>query len=637
MKQYGSFLMASVLLSGMALFPACSDDKPEPEPALSAWDASNMDLSVKPGDDFYRYAVGGWMKANEGKQRMDLSDEELDRVKDEVIEELIAGGSDKYTAIRLAHECMMSAEKRDAGMDEISYIIQTFGELKTRAEVVAYALELAQEGYLLLWNTELYREEDGWGNIVLASCAVSSVVDYDDEGETGLYRATMERVLGMAGLEEGEARRLAASALAAERDVKRHSVGEWSGEGYFWAYMEGLGVDYDTRYNDSGFAGIEYALNEMPLESLRDYLAWSAISMNAGFLSGEMLEEYSAFRVALSERGFSMEGIARQHVETFYREEIAGGVIERMARPGMLETYEAMAREIVAVARERIAGADWIQDASTREEALRKLDNMEIYLMGKRVSTRGSSFWTSALECQAVARKSARESVLARRGTYVSKQDMQFGWNELATNAYYASDLNLFNVCAGIMTEVGVSRMDDEAFLYGYLGTIMGHELMHAFDNNGRQFDSDGGWRDWWTPGDAARFEERARRVSEYYSTLTYEGYAVNGEQVLGECISDLGGVSIAYEAMKRVTGGAELRDADGFTAAQRFFFGFAWFFADGSPERDADISQTDEHVYPPLRVVSVYANTDGWYEAFPEVQPGDKWYIAPGERLKVW
>ncbi|MCQ4873189.1 M13-type metalloendopeptidase [Butyricimonas paravirosa] len=452
----------------------------------------------------------------------------------------------------------------------------------------------------------------------------------------------MERMLGLLGLTGEEVSRVAANAVEAEREIVWNAADSWQDDGYYLDYMRGLGVGLDqdfTLFEDVGFAGIRHAFNNLPLDMLRDYLAWTLVRKNAKYLDGGMMDEYLDLTGALNVRTTSVEKVARDHVQAYHWEEMSGAVIERLTRPGMMETYEGMAREMVAVARERIAGATWIQDASTREEALRKLDRMEIYLMGKRVNTRGgASTWTSAMECEAVSRKAKRESVMAREGTYVTKLEINEFWNRLEFNAMYLPGLNLFDVWAGVVTPAIFPGWDDEAFVYGYLGCVMGHEMMHGFDNDGRLYDSEGRTRDWWTAGDAARFEERAVRVRDYFSTLTYgDGYRVDGERVLGECIADLGGVSIAHEAMKRVTGGDEFRDANGFTAAQRFFFGFVWFFAEANPETNMNLYLTDEHVYSPLRVVSIYANTDAWYEAFPEVKPGDKWYIAPADRVGVW
>jgi len=196
---------------------------------------------------------------------------------------------------------------------------------------------------------------------------------------------------------------------------------------------------------------------------------------------------------------------------------------------------------------------------------------------------------------------------------------------------------NALNFPAAILQRPFFDPKADAAFNYGAIGATIGHEISHSFDNNGALFDSSGRLRNWWTPGDFQRFEQAGQALAAQFDAYeALPGLHVNGKLTLGENIADVAGLAAAYDAYRRSLGGAEAPVMDGFTGDQRFFLAYAQSWA--SKMRDATLRQriaTDGHAPDRFRALTV-RNLDAWYGAF-NVQPGQKLYLAPDQRVRVW
>ncbi len=196
---------------------------------------------------------------------------------------------------------------------------------------------------------------------------------------------------------------------------------------------------------------------------------------------------------------------------------------------------------------------------------------------------------------------------------------------------------NALNFPAAILVRPFFDPKADPAFNYGAIGSVIGHEISHSFDNNGALFDSTGRLRNWWTPADLQRFQQAGTALSAQYDAYeALPGLHVNGKLTLGENIADVAGLSAAYDAYRASLGGKEAPVIDGFTGDQRFFIAYAQAWA--TKMRDAALRgriATDGHAPGNFRAMTV-RNLDGWYPAF-NVQPGQKMYLAPEKRVKVW
>jgi putative endopeptidase len=214
----------------------------------------------------------------------------------------------------------------------------------------------------------------------------------------------------------------------------------------------------------------------------------------------------------------------------------------------------------------------------------------------------------------------------------------KFNMTPPTVNAYYNPVNNEIVFPAGILQYPFFHPDADDAFNYGAIGSVIGHEISHGFDDSGSQYDKDGSLHNWWTPEDRKRFQEKAQKLQEQFDAYTVlDSLHVNGKLTLGENIGDLGGLNAAYEAFKMTPQGKSNKKIDGFTPDQRFFLAWAQVWRSNIlPETQAQYIIVDPHSPADFRTIGAPVNMDAWYKAF-NVKPGDKLYKKPEDRIKIW
>lgn len=205
-------------------------------------------------------------------------------------------------------------------------------------------------------------------------------------------------------------------------------------------------------------------------------------------------------------------------------------------------------------------------------------------------------------------------------------------------NAYYNPTTNEICFPAGILQRPFFDPKADAAFNYGAIGVVIGHEMTHGFDDQGRQYDADGNLHDWWTAADAKGFEQRARLYSDFFDAIeVLPGLHANGKFTLGENLADHGGLQVAFNAFKNATAAKPLKTVDGFTPEQRFFIAYAGVWGQNITEQEIrNRVKRDPHALGEWRVNGALPHIDAWYKAF-NVKPGDKMYIPEQQRLQLW
>ena len=298
----------------------------------------------------------------------------------------------------------------------------------------------------------------------------------------------------------------------------------------------------------------------------------------------------------------------------------------------------ALVQNVQQTFADRINRVTWMSD-STKTQALAKLhaivnkigypDKWETY---PGVVIRRNDFYGNV--------KSVSEfnynKMAARMGTPVDKT--RWGMTPPTINAYYSAGNNEIVFPAGILQFPFFDFGADDAINYGGVAAVIGHELTHGFDDQGRQYAADGNLRDWWTKADADKFNVLAKKVVDQYNAFTVnDSIHVNGKLTLGENLADLGGLNIAYEAFKKTAEGKSDKKIDGFTPDQRFFLSWAQIWRSNTvPEYASQLILTDPHSPGEARSNAPISNMDSWYRAF-DVKPGDKMYKPENERIKIW
>jgi putative endopeptidase len=312
--------------------------------------------------------------------------------------------------------------------------------------------------------------------------------------------------------------------------------------------------------------------------------------------------------------------------------------VERYYPPEAKARMDEMIRNITAVMRDRLSKLDWMTEP-TRKKALAKFDRF-FAKIGYPAKWRDYSSVAIRPGAYLANVRAATEFEVKRRLALLGKAVDKTEWrmSPPTVNAYFDPTANNINFPAGILQPPFFDFSLDDAVNYGGIGAVIGHEITHGFDDQGRHFDAEGNLADWWTPEDAERFQARAKKVVEQFNG--YEplpGVKVNGELTLGENIADLGGASLALEALERSLAGKEKKLIDGFTPEQRFFLSWAQVWRTNI--RENALRQqvaVDPHSPGNFRAIGPLVNLQPFYDAFG-IKEGDPMWRKPEDRAKIW
>ena len=639
----------------------------------------NMDTSVDPGDDFFRYVNGGWLERTEipaDRSRYGafnvLSDRAEERVR-AIVEEAAAKENPSAEERRIGdfYTAYMDTDRiEELGLDPLTDDLAAIDAADSHEDiallmadpVVGVDAPVSPFVYIDFKNpTEhiTYLSQSGLG--------LPTRDYYFDEGEESdairaAYLDYLEAMLGETGAEDARERAEAVMAFETalaeghwdrvkqrQRDLLYNKMTRDELKAYApgmpWDAMlerAGLGEveELVLRENDA-IQNAAAVFADTDVETLKDYLRASLIGNHAEYLPKR-----------IDDARFAMYGKALRGQEEQRPRwkravaEIDGSLGELVGRVYVSrhfpESSKAQMDELIenlrASYRDGIDGLEWMGE-ETKEEARYKLEkfNPKIGYPSKWESYRGLDVDADDLIGTA---KSARawswQDSVGRLGQPIDREE--WGMTPQTVNAYYNSALNEIVFPAAILDAPFFDPNADPAVNYGAIGAVIGHEMGHGFDDQGRKSDGDGVQRDWWTEADAQAYEARASKLAEQYSEFEpLPGVNLNGELGLGENIGDLTGVTMAYDAYKRSLGGEEAPVIDGKTGDQRFFEAWAQVWAIKWRE-EALRTQIKNGPHSPgeFRANGIVRNFDPWYEAF-DVGPDDALYLPPEERVKIW
>lgn len=667
-----SFVLAAVLL------PALSSAQTK-----KFIDPANMDLSVKPGDNFYLYANGNWVKNTPvppSKTRWGSFDklaEESSQALKGLLEDAAANPGKNDLVKRVGDfyaSAMDSVAIEKLGYQPIKPYLDNIEKLNSRADLLEHINYLRSKSVTgALYNIGVRQDAKnvtqyiigiGQGGTTLPDRDYYLKKDARNQKIRAEYTNYITKLFALCGFGEAKAAANAATVLQLETAISQGQMSRVEMRDPVKLYnkfsVDGLSaktpnMNWQNILTQLGFKTkqdslivsnpkfmvfIDSLLGAVPENDLKVYLQWGVLKTSAQYLSKDFVNANFAFNQVLSgqkeqtPRWQRMSGLINNQLGDLLGQLYVDKYFNQAAKTRMLE----LVHNLEASFDSRIKRLDWMSE-ETKQRALAKLhaftekigfpDKWKNYegLVIKR-----DDFLGNLQRCN----QWQYQDNVNRLGKPIDKTE--WGMTPPTVNAYYNAAKNEIVFPAGILRFPFFDFEADDAVNYGGIGAVIGHEMTHGFDDQGRQFDADGNLHDWWTKADADEFKKRADEVvAQYNGYVILDTLHVNGRLTLGENLADLGGLSIAYEAFKNTKQGKSDVKIDGFTPDQRFFLNWAQVWRSNIlPEAAAQRILTDSHSPGMYRSNGPLTNIDAFYKAF-NVKEGDKMYKAPEKRTKIW
>ena len=669
----------AILLTAASLCNPCFA-----QPNIKFIDPANMDLTVKPGDDFYNYASGTWIKNNPVPAKEtrwgsfnQLRDFNINAVKD-VLEKAMAdkkateGSVTKRVAdFYAAGMDSVSVEKR--GFTPIAQSLKKINAINSTAQVQKMITSLRVSGAASpLYgfsvgqdrkNVELMIPQLSQGGTTLPDRDYYLKPEGRNADIQAAYKKYIVALFTLIGtnttLAENNAstifnleKKLAAAQMSRVemrdpyKTYNKFLVNDLSKTtpGFNWqqilADLKIKKQDSILVNNPAFFKELSILLNTVSLADWKTYLQWNVLKAAAPYLSTAFTDANFAYNQVLSGQKIQTPRWQRMSSLT------DGSIGELLGQLYVKEYFkpEAKARmaELVTNLRKafavRINNLDWMSPA-TKTKALQKLAafrpkigypdkwrNYDGLVINKNTyfeNIQNVGQWNYNYMINQLGKPVDRE---------------RWGMTPPTVNAYYNATLNEIVFPAGILQLPFFDAKADDALNYGGIGAVIGHEMSHGFDDNGSKYDADGTLRNWWTKEDQTKFDAKTKTLAKQYDDYTVlDTIHVNGKLTLGENIGDLGGLNVAYEAFKMTPQGKGEKMIDGFTPDQRFFLAWAQVWRGNIlPQSAAQLIITDTHSPGEYRTIGAPVNMDAWYKAF-NVKEGDKLYKKPEDRIRIW
>jgi putative endopeptidase len=667
-----ALLMAAAAPLAVAV-PSWAADVPATDNSVhfGKWgvDLSSRDLKVQPGDDFERYASGVWMDANEipaDKSQNGVGSELSDR-NQERLQSIVTGAPADSQLGALYKSFMDEARLEQIDDAPLKADLARVDAINSKAE---FSKEMANSfsdfGATLFAAGILPDPANPTMNIAFVGTAGMGLPDRDYylldkyKPQRDAYRVYIQRTLELTGTADASA--AADQVLAFETEIAKLSwpvadlrdldkLNNPMSPAELATYAPGLDWNRylaDTKVvspklivgDNTAVKALAALYDETPLETLKSWQRFKVADQASDYLSKRFVDSKFVFTKSLTGakelRPRWRRGIAQ--IDGRLGEVLGETYVERYFSPQSKAMMEELVANLKKAAAKRIQANGWMEDA-TKQAAITKLGKMDV-MVGYPDKFRDYS----KLEMKAddlygnVKRSSAFEwdYQLSDLGKPVDRK--KWAMSPATVNAYNGGLENKIVFPAGILQPPFFDPTADAAVNYGAIGAVIGHEIMHGFDDQGRKIDATGAIRDWWTPADGERFKALTSELGKQYAS--YEaapGVFINGNLTMGENIGDMSGLEVAYEAYKISLGGKASPVIDGLTGDQRFFLAFAQAWR-GEQRDDAIKTQvaSDPHSPRRFRVIGPLRNLDAWYAAF-NVKAGSKFYIEPAKRVRIW
>ena len=675
--------MFPFLAAGIVALASCNTPQKEVV-KIAAINPANMDTTVAAGTDFYEYACGGWIKNNPLKPeyaRFGTFDQLLENNQEQLrvlIEELSATPHEAGSVagkIGALYAMGLDSTKLNAdGVAPIKEELAAINALATKSDVSKMVATLHKEGMAPFFALFVDADEKNSAmNIVQLYQAGIGMGDRDyylleDEGSAKMrdaYRAYINKLFTLAGSSPEQADAAVDAVMKIEKAIAEISYGREdlrdSQKNYNKLAYEDFKqiespLDWDVYFESMGLAGLKEldakqinfykdmnkALQNTTVDEQKYYLAFNLLSAAAPYLSDDFVDADFEFY------GKVMSGKQEQQprwkrslntVNGALGEAVGEMYVEKYFPASSKEKMLTLVGNLQTALSERINGLEWMSD-TTKAKAQEKLaaftvkigypDKWRDY---SGLEIKDDSYWAN------VRRSNIFD--MAYQLADVDKPVDKSRWhmNPQTVNAYYNPTTNEICFPAAILQPPFFNPDADDAVNYGAIGVVIGHEMTHGFDDQGRNYDKDGNLIDWWTAEDAVRFKERADKlVDQYDQIIVIDTLHANGRFTLGENIADHGGLLVAHQAYLDSLKGKETpAPIDGFTNEQRFFLGYATLWGQNiRPEEIRRRTKIDPHSLGKWRVNAALRNIAPFYAAF-DIKEGDPMFMAPADRVVIW
>lgn len=670
-------------MAALALTIAAGCESKKEAVMASGIDLGNLDTTVVRGADFFQYACGGWMKKHPltdeysrfGSFDM-LAENNREQLKG-LIAEIAGQENEKGTVAQkiadIYNLAMDSAKLNTEGIEPIKADLERIASVKDKAEIVPLMAELSHIGirpyFTFFVDADIMDSKSNLFQLYQGGISLGEKEYYldTDEATTDIrnkYKEHIVKMFRLAGFDESAARKNMEAVLEIETRIAKASFSaveqrnpaanyhkmtldelKKSVPGIDWdAFLSGVGVKGVTELSVSQVEPIkevEKIINTIPVEKQVAYMQWKLINRAASYLSDEFVaQNFDFYGKTLSGRKENQPRWKRAvgTVNGMLGEAVGQMYVEKYFPAAAKERMVQLVKNLQTALGERIQNLEWMGD-STKAKAIEKLNSFYVkvgypdkWRDYTALDVEKDSYWANVKR----ATKFELDYELAKAGKPVDRDE--WGMTPQTVNAYYNPTTNEICFPAGILQYPFFDMNADDAFNYGAIGVVIGHEMTHGFDDQGRQYDKDGNLKDWWTDEDSKRFDERAQvMVNVFDSIEVAPGVHGNGRMTLGENIADHGGLQVSYRAFKRATAANPLPVMDGFTPEQRFFLAYAGVWGNNiRPEEVLNRTKSDVHSLGKWRVNGALPQIGAWYEAF-NITENDQMFVPVEKRVSIW
>ena len=672
----------AVATLAFAMLTSCAGQKEAK--STSGINLANMDTTVSAGTDFFRYACGGWNDAHPltaEYSRYGTFDELFENSQTQ-LRELIEGlaaqknnqaGSAAQKIGDLYNMAMDSVTLNKQGAEPVKAMLDKIAGLKDKNEIVPMMTEMAHIGIGTYFRSYVYADpknsslnifQMGQGGINLGEKEYYLDTDSITQNIREQYKLYIGKLFQLAGFSEADAQQKVADVMELETAIAKvsrsatelrdpeanyHKMSfdelKKTIAGIDWdAYMKGLGIQAPAELNVEQVEPIQEVarlMNTLPLSKHVSYLEYNLLDAAASCLSDDFVAaRFDFYGKVLSGRQVNQPRWKRavNSVNGMLGELVGEMYVEKYFPAAAKERMVKLVKNLQTALGERIDAQEWMSD-STKIRAHEKLATFHVkvgypdkWKDYSKLEIKNDSYWANV--CR--ASEWGFNDMYSRIGKPVDKDEWLM--TPQTVNAYYNPSTNEICFPAAILQPPFFNMEADDAANYGAIGVVIGHEMTHGFDDQGRQFDKDGNLTDWWAPGDADRFKERAQVMVDFFNKIeVLPGLQANGELTLGENLADHGGLNVAYLAFQNATKDAPLGVVDGFTPEQRFFLAYATLWAGNIRDEQIRVyTKSDPHSLGKWRVNGALPHIQAWYDAF-HITPSDPLYVAPENRVNVW